>query len=490
MKLRAKSIDYKFTKTDTIAIFITEEFRDEIETQIIPALSFVKENIDTAALKGKTTDSIFIPYKNHPDIVISGLGKKADINAETLRNSASNIIKACQKQNTTSLKVLLPDLKKHDESAIAASIAEGLSLSAYSFDKYKSRDENDRIKIKESTFCCRNTAKISGILKEIEITSENTILCRDLINETSDMANPLNIAKEARKLAALNSVKCSVYGKKEIQNMKMGLFLAVSRGSAVPPQFVVLEYSGAPKSKKRIALVGKGITYDSGGMNLKPSASIEDMRSDMAGAAACLYTLKAASELKLKRNITAVIPLCENMISNNAYRAGDVFTAYTGKTVEIGNTDAEGRLILADALAFTEKKIKPDIIIDIATLTGACLVALGETIAAVLATDDALADAIYTAGEKTGDRVWRLPFDKEYDEMLKSDIADIKNVGTGRNAGTIAGGSFLKSFIQHTPWAHIDIAGTSWYSKARGYRPKYATGFGVRLFIEYIKGLK
>jgi leucyl aminopeptidase len=214
------------------------------------------------------------------------------------------------------------------------------------------------------------------------------------------------------------------------------------------------------------------------------------MRQDMAGAAAALYAVKAIAELGLKKNVIAVLPLCENMISNDSYRPGDIFKAFSGKTVEIANTDAEGRLILADALAYAEKKYKPDYIIDIATLTGACLVCFAEYIAAVVSTDDKLAEAIFRAGEETGDRVWRLPLYKEYDEDLKSDIADIKNVSTARNAGTILGGVFLKNFIKDTPWAHIDIAGTAWYSKNRGYKPKYATGFGVRLFVELIKNLK
>ncbi len=293
----------------------------------------------------------------------------------------------------------------------------------------------------------------------------------------------------AGKLSGMKGVSCRVYGKSELEKLKMGLLLAVSRGSKYPPRLVVIKYTGNPKSKKQIAVVGKGITYDSGGMNLKPSASIEDMRSDMAGAAVCLYAVKAAAELKLKKNVVAVLPLCENMLSNNSFRAGDVFKAFNGKNVEIGNTDAEGRLILADAVAFTEKNLKPDCIIDIATLTGACLVCFGEFIAALLSNNDRLAEAVFKAGEKTGEKLWRLPLDKDYDDLIKSDIADVKNVGQGRNAGTIVGAAFIKRFIKDVPWAHIDIAGTSWYSKARGYKPKYATGYGVRLFVELFKNI-
>jgi len=274
-----------------------------------------------------------------------------------------------------------------------------------------------------------------------------------------------------------------------LRKLKMGLLLAVSRGSKYSPQLVILKYKGDPLNKRSFALVGKGITFDSGGMNLKPSGHISDMRSDMAGAATSIFTLKAAAELKLKKNIIAVIPLCENMIGNNSYKPGDVFTAYNGKTVEIGNTDAEGRLILADALSYTEKNLKPNYIVDIATLTGACLVCFGEIIAGLLSNNDTLAECLYEAGEDTDDRVWRLPLHEEYDEDIKSDIADINNISSGRNAGTIIGAVFLKNFIKDTSWAHLDIAGTSWYSKQRGYKPKHATGYGIRLILNAIMNL-
>jgi leucyl aminopeptidase len=282
---------------------------------------------------------------------------------------------------------------------------------------------------------------------------------------------------------------CTVYNEKEIARMKMGLLTAVSRGSSNPARLVVLRYRGDAKSRRSIALVGKGITFDSGGLNLKSSGNIEGMRSDMAGAAACLCAIRAAAELGLRRNITVVIPLAENMPGSRSYKPGDVYRAYNGKTVEIGNTDAEGRLVLADALAYTVDRLKPDMVIDIATLTGACIVCLGEIVAGYLTSDDRLSEMLFSAGEKTGERLWRLPLYREYAEDIKSDFADMNNVAPGRKAGTIIGAVFLKNFVGKTPWAHIDIAGTSWFSKKRGYRPRYATGYGVRLFIELLKNL-
>ncbi len=492
MKLVVKSGAYNFKNTDIAVLFLTEEYKKEIDKAIAGQLSFIKERADISSFKGKPSETMFIPFKGFPNIILAGMGKRSKITKESLRENSAAVVKVCKSKNIERIHIIMPELKELGEIPVASAIAEGLLLSDYVFDKYKSPNEEDDEslkKTKEAYFLCRDSGRIEKILKETEIISANTVLCRDLINESSEISNPVAIAAKAKSLSALKGVTCRVYGKKDVGRFKMGLFLAVSKGSKYPPQLVVLKYSGNPGSNKQIAIIGKGITFDSGGMNLKPSSSIEDMRSDMAGAAACMYALKTAAELKLRRNIVAVMPLCENMIGNTAYRAGDVFTAYNGRNVEIGNTDAEGRLILADAVAFTEKTVKPSAIIDIATLTGACLVCFGELVAALLSNDDKLAGALFKAGEDTGERIWRMPLYKEYEDLIKSDIADVKNVGQGRNAGTIVGATFIKKFVKDVPWAHIDIASTAWNSKARGYRPKYATGFGVRLFTEFFKEL-
>jgi leucyl aminopeptidase len=291
----------------------------------------------------------------------------------------------------------------------------------------------------------------------------------------------------AKKLASIKNVTCRVLGQKEISALKMGLLMAVNSGSSIPPQMVILSYRGEPGSRESIALVGKGITFDSGGMNLKTNGHIELMRMDMAGAATVMYALKTAAELGISKNIHAVMPLTENMISNTAYSPGDVFTAYNGMTVEVGNTGAEGRLILADALAYTLSKLKPAHIIDIATLTGACVVTFGETVAGLISTDDALTGRIRKAADSTGEKIWPLPLYSEYEENMKSDIADLCNMSSEKNSGTIHGAAFLKNFVGETPWAHIDIAGTAWYTKQRGYRPKNATAYGLRLITVLLK---
>jgi leucyl aminopeptidase len=491
MMLQAKEKKYDFLKDDTIVLFLTEEYKDEIDKQIPAELAFIKEKIDFSYFNGKKNETIFLPFTDTPNIIIVGIGKAKKIQKESLRNSSSSVTAICKKKKIKTIHVISPEIDILNNLDTIHSIAEGLYLSDYSFNKYKTKKNDDNsFKIEKVFFPTQFRKKVSRMFQEIAITGENTHRCRDLGNEISYISNPQAIAAEAKKISRAKNISCKIYGKRDIERMKMGLLKAVSSGSDYPPQLVVLKYRGDPKSKKYIAIVGKGITFDSGGINLKPTGHIEDMRSDMCGAATCIYTIKAAAELKLKKNIYAVIPLCENLLSSKSYRPGDVYKAYNGMSVEIGNTDAEGRLILADALAFTEDKLKPAYIIDIATLTGACLISFGEIVAALLTPDDSLAEMIFNAGEDTGERVWRLPLYKEYDEEIKSDIADVNNIASNRNAGTIIGAVFLKNFVKKTPWAHIDIAGTAWWSKKRGYKPKHATGFGVRLFIEFLKKLE
>ncbi|HNV46883.1 MAG TPA: leucyl aminopeptidase [Spirochaetota bacterium] len=489
MKLSVRTHPDEFDAQDTIVLFLSDEFNAAASQEIPPSLSDLRTRIDFGFFRGRPGDLIFLPFSERPAVILAGIGKRKDLSAESLRNAAAKVIASCAKHRIARVMMIAPAVDALPPADVIAALAEGAYLSNYSFKKYKSKKDND-FTVGEAVFFHKNPNELRTRLREIEIACDNTLRCRDLVNETSDRSNPVEIAKLAKSLARGRRLSCQVLGKKEIERLGMGLLLAVSRGSSYPPQLVVFKYAGNPRSKKCIALVGKGITFDSGGLNLKPSGHIEDMRTDMAGAAACLYAVKSAAELGIKKNVVAVVPLCENMLSSNSFRPGDVYRAYNGKTVEIGNTDAEGRLILADALAYTEERFTPSYIIDAATLTGACLVCFGEIIAALLTGDDALAQAIATAGDITGDRVWRLPLDKGYDDDIKSDIADMNNISSGRQAGTIIGAVFMKNFVKSAPWAHLDIAGTSWYTKERGYRPKYATGYGVRLFLELVKRLE
>ncbi len=489
MKLISKSGSASFKKDDTAAFFITEE-DSRIISKILPeGFSYLYDSIDLSHFKGKSSEILFIPFKDKPDVILSGLGKKKDIASESLRNSSANITYLCREKSKSEVILVLPDFENFTSEQSLKYISEGAVLANYSFNKYitkKNDDDSPKDMLLKSIFFYTSARNSQKILDETLVICSNTLLCRDLINETSDKCDSVMIASEAKKLK-LKGLTCSILGKKDLEKLNMGLILAVNKGSKIPPALVVMKYVGDPKNKKFTAFVGKGLTFDSGGMNLKPSGHMETMRMDMSGAAAILFAVKSIAELKLNVNVYGVMPLTENMLSNDSYRPGDIFKSYSGKTVEIGNTDAEGRLILADALAYTEKVLKPNFIIDLATLTGAVITTLGETVAAYLSTNEDLSEYIRISSEETGDKSWRLPFYPDFDDRMKSDIADISNVSSEKNAGTITGAVFLKSFITSTPWAHIDIAGTAWYSKKRGYRPKNATGYGVRLLTEIIR---
>lgn len=343
--------------------------------------------------------------------------------------------------------------------------------------------------LEEVTFA-EATKDAEKIIKESLTLSEAVYFARDLVNGNADMVTPQHLAAVAHGIAkGSKKVKTTVLTKKEIEKEKMGLLLAVNQGSHRDPAFIIVSYKGNPSSKDHTVLIGKGITYDTGGLNLKPTGSMETMRCDMGGAAAVLGTLKAIADLELKVNVTAVVPSTENSISATSYKPGDVYTSHSGKTVEIGNTDAEGRLVLADALSYTTKKLKPTRIIDFATLTGAMVITLGEVATGMMSNDDKLAESIACAGNATYERAWRLPLFEEYKKQLKSDVADIKNIG-GKEAGSITAALFLQEFVGETPWAHLDIAGTAFLSQERFYNPKLATGVGVRLAVELLRSHK
>lgn len=488
MKVNSRSDLSKLKKDDHVILFIDDKAKsDEALIAKINGGELVRE-ADLNSFKASSSDVLYFKQKDKAGVILCGLGDVSKINDEGLRNCAAAAVRFCMSKKIDSATVIVPAIDGYEPQAALAAVAEGALLANYIFDKYKSDKEKEAPLSKIEFYTDVKSA--SSILGEIEIIAKNLWLCRDLVNDITDEVNPVTFAQMAQKIARGSGLTCRIFDKKEIVKRKMGLLLAVNRGSMVEPRVVVLEYKGDPSSKKKFGLVGKGITFDSGGMNLKPTGSMETMRCDMAGAATVLCSMKTIADLRLKKNVVAVIPLTENMLSSNAYRPGDIYRAYNGKTVEIGNTDAEGRLILADALSYMEKELKPDVITDLATLTGACVVTFGETVAAYLSTDDKVASAVESASVKTGEKLWRLPFFDDYEDRMKSDIADLNNMAAEKNAGTISGAVFLKNFVEKTPWAHIDIAGTAWYTKARGYRPKNATGYGLRLVVELVKSWK
>ena len=470
---------------DTYCFFITEEQAADWASKIYQPISDAISHINTASVTGKHGECFYVPLVKVPSLIVCGLGKTIELTNENIRKTGAALASFCASKNIISVSCIIPSPGTFIEAECTRFITEGIVLSNYKFDKFKTKDKAS--KLIETLNIYSNDPLVPDIIREIQVIYKNTVLCRDLVNDASYNSTPANIAAAAKAIASDKRVKCQVFGKKQIEEMKMGLLLAVNQGSTRPPQFVVLTYKGAPNDKRSIALVGKGLTFDSGGINLKTSGNIENMRMDMAGAATVMFAFKSVVELNIKKNIHAVMPLTENMIGPDAYRAGDVFKAYNGLTVEIGNTDAEGRLILADALAYTAAKIKPSCIIDIATLTGACITTFGETVAGLVSTDEELITQLRKAADKTGERLWPLPLYDDYEEDMKSDIADLRNTSSEKNAGTIRGAAFLKNFTDNISWAHIDIAGTAWYAKARGCMPKNATGYGIRLLVDFLR---
>ena len=410
-------------------------------------------------------------------ILLLGLGAKSECTDEVCRRAYA---KACQKVKElklTNISVLMPD------EVDAGAVMDGWALTNYAFEELKSKSAQTLIK--KLTLLDADSNDLKAAKRSFKL-AQAVYFTRDLVNGNADDVTPQYLAEQAKKLAKHSNVTTTIFDKKRIEKEKMGLLLAVNRGSKRDPQLIIVKYEGAPKDKDHTIVVGKGVTYDTGGLNLKPTGFMEEMKTDMGGAAAALGTLKAVASLGLKVNVTAVVPTTENGIDAASYKPGDVYTSYKGKTVEIFNTDAEGRLILADALAYAVKNLKPTRIIDLATLTGAIVVALGEERTGLFSNNDSLVKQLEEAGAETGEKVWRMPLDPDYKDLLKSDIADIKNCAK-RAAGSITAAIFLQEFVGKAAWAHLDIAGTAYPSVRKSYHPSQATGVGVRLLTKMLE---
>ncbi|MBJ6724584.1 leucyl aminopeptidase [Geomesophilobacter sediminis] len=419
-------------------------------------------------------------------LLLVGLGKKGELDDERLRQAAGNAAAALRGARVATFASAL-HLAAGTPGAVEACCT-GFLLGSYSFEAYKTKDREERFAFDGMTLLFPDHAPLDAAQETVyraEIVSQGVALARDLVSHPGNVVTPGYLARTASELAARRGVSCRVLEVGELEKLGMNALLAVGKGSVEPPRLIVLEYRGGGAARPTV-LVGKGVTFDSGGISIKPGPGMEEMKTDMAGAAAVLGTLDAVAALKLPVNLVGIIPTVENMPSGTAYKPGDVITSMSGTTIEITNTDAEGRMILCDALHYAVSTFNPAAVIDLATLTGACVVALGHEATAVMSVDPALVEALKKASELSGERIWELPLWDDYGEGMKSDIADLKNAG-GRDGGAILAGWFLKQFVGSTPWAHLDIAGTAWTGKARPYAPKGATGVGVRLLIEYLR---
>ena len=425
-------------------------------------------------------------------VAVLGLGEKKDLNVEKIRQALGKMVTSTKCWSLSSFTTNIVEKVRGcaDGEVLGRAAAEGLLLANYNFTKYLAKEKQEKKKpLQVAALQWSGGNDLSEGLKVGRVVAEATNMVRDLVNEPANVVNSEYMEKMAKQVASqYSSVKLKVLNKAELEKEGMGSLLGVNAGSQNPPKLLVLEYTGSKKGKYT-AFLGKGITFDSGGYNLKPTKYIEDMKTDMAGAAAVMAAVKVAAELKLKKNLLGVMPLCENMVDATAQHPGDIVRAYNGKTIEIGNTDAEGRLVLCDALAYTEAKYNPEVMIDLATLTGACVVALGYYAAGVMGKDDALLHALHEAGNNSGDRVWQLPFFEEYQDWMDGSISDLNNIsqkGKGYEAGSITAGVFLSKFVEKAKWAHVDIAGSAYWVVDGPYLSKGATGSGVRLLSYYL----
>jgi leucyl aminopeptidase len=428
-------------------------------------------------------------------VVLLGLGAPKKFTVELLRLQAGKAAKTANRLRATDLVFALPSVEHHPADELVKAVAEGIVLGAYKFDRYRTTNKDEKAAPKLGSV---KLALPEGVTKSRTLTeavnlgqqiAEATNWSRDLVNEPAAVLTPTKLAEEAQKVARESGLKINVGGPKEIQRLKMGMFLGVTQGSAEEPRLIHLQY--VPKNPKHqkeapIALVGKAITFDSGGLSLKTADGMVDMKTDMAGSAAVLGAMRVIAELQPPFPVHAFIGACENMPSGTAYRPGDVLVSRLGKTVEITNTDAEGRLVLGDILTWATEH-KPAALIDLATLTGACMVALGNYIVGAFGDHDGLMTEVLSASRRAGEELWRMPVHELQKDALRSEIADMKNSGE-RWGGAINAAWFLREFTGEVPWVHLDIAGPSQSPKERGYYSKGATGVGVRTLVELVRG--
>jgi len=419
-------------------------------------------------------------YSRHDGTLCVGLGERAKINAQTLRSAAGAAVMFLKKIGRLRAVVQLEDWPQ-----FSGAVVEGMVLADYRFERFKTPKvtalESVRIQVLAEDLA---QAKVAG--RRGETVGEAANLARDVANQPANLLYPETLAARAVKLGTDFKLKVTVFDEKKLRAGKFGGLIAVGQGSERGPRLIVIEHRGGPRSQAPIALVGKAITFDTGGISIKPAANMEDMIFDKCGGMAVLGAMAAIAELKVKRNVVGIIASAENMPSGSAYRPGDIITTYDGKHVEIINTDAEGRMVLADAIAYARLDHKAAAIIDLATLTGACGVALGDYAAGFWSNDDAFGKRVLGAAERAGERLWPMPLFTEFEDQIKSEVALIKNSG-GRLGGACTGAAFLKVFAESTPWAHLDIAFMAHREKDRADMARGATGFGVRTLVELVE---
>ena len=443
-------------------------------------------------MKGKLGKLSIIPLsggKPAQRILLAGLGGKENMTKDTIRVVTGKIVQKAQEYNLKKISIIAPPSFISDQSSSVVQIIEGFKMSLYRFDRFKSEKTNNPLDL---TIIVSKSNKILQTVKTSEIIADAVVFTKSIANLPPNECTPNTLADFAKIISKKNKMKCNIISKLELKKKGFGGITAVGQGSKNEPKLIILEHNNGKRNEKPIVLVGKAVTFDTGGISLKPGEKMDEMKFDKCGGCTVLGIMKAVSELKLPINVVGIIPSVENMPGGESYRPGDIIKLYSGKTAEILNTDAEGRLILSDALSYGEKHYSPKAIIDFATLTGACIVALGTNVAGIVSSNERLTKKINESSKKTMEEIWELPLTQDFMDMIKSDVADMKNVGIGRAAGTITAAAFLRNSIGNTPWIHFDIAGVAWTqiaTKEKSYNPKGATGFGVRLIVNYLQNL-
>jgi leucyl aminopeptidase len=485
------STDPASEKTELLVIPVCEDKNLNDSPVIASTVQRVRGFSEFTGAKGDETILYDPSQVKARRIMFIGLGKTDSVSLESFRAMAGQAISQGMNRKLTAISLLVPtgDGIGPEMADILKAMMEGACLKNYLFDQYRTQKRPKPLR--RINFLVKpEAARINKRLpSRILAVCQGTLLSRDWVNIPSNDKRPTAFARKIVRLAKKEGLKTVVLGKKELKQKKFGAILAVAEGSNSSPCMVIVDYH--PRgAKTTVALVGKGVTFDSGGLNLKTTKTINMMKVDMAGAAAVAATVLAAARLKLKQRVIGILPLVENMISGKATRPGDIIRSYSGKTIEIGNTDAEGRLILIDALHYAVQRYKPGIVIDMATLTGACVMALGEGYAGVFSNDDELASAITQSGEETSERCWRMPLPEDYKDLIKSEVADINNLPSSRWGGAITAALFLSEFVGQTRWAHIDIAGPAYRKKGNDYCTPGGTGFGVRLLCDFLSKIQ
>ncbi len=498
MRIRAESILSEKKKTAVLCTFCFED------TNVPIGLGKLNKKIDEIVLqsvketKGKKNKiAIIHSHKEIPAerILIAGIGKKSKITSDVIRDVTGSIAKKIHELGIKEFTIIVPNKIPIKNDQVISAIVEGANLSLYDFDLFRKDKSNKNHPDLSLLFSDETTSgnNVHNIIKSSIIISDAVKFTRDVANLPPNECPPAKLSEIAKKIANQNKMKCTVFSKNEIKSKGFGGVTAVGQGSKNEPKFIILEHRNGKKEQKPILLVGKAVTFDTGGISLKPGEKMDEMKFDKCGGCTVLGIMKAISELKLPINVVAIIPSVENMPDGESFRPGDIIKLFNGKTAEILNTDAEGRLILADGLGYGIKQYQPSSVMDFATLTGACIVALGTNVAGIVSNNSKLTSKIKLSSEKTSEEVWELPLNDDYMDMVKSTVADIRNLGIGRAAGTITAAAFLANSVGNVPWVHFDIAGTAWIqpsTKNKSYNAHGATGFGVRLVVDYLTNQK